>query len=98
MDDDIHPISPPPGTVPAGWAAYQPPRRRRIGLAVAALALVAGGTAGGITVGANLGSGEHETGFSTQTSQAFTGGQEEPAEAEQPAPAPAHTGEGGGDD
>lgn len=97
MNDDIHPISPPPGTVPAGWTAYQPPRRRRIGLAIAALALVAGGTAGGITIG-NLGSAEHETSFSTQTSQAFTGGQEEPAEAEQPAPAPAQTGEGGGDD
>jgi hypothetical protein len=95
--NDIHPIAPPPGTVPPGLAAYQPPRRRRVGLALAALALVAGGTVGGITVG-HVGTGEQEANFGTQTSQAFTGGQEEPNEPEQPAPAPTHTGEGGGDD
>jgi hypothetical protein len=95
--NDIHPIVPAPGTVPAGLAPYQPPRRRRIGLAFAALALVAGGTVGGITIG-NLHSVENEAGFSTQTSQAFNGGQEEPNEAEQPAPAPTQAGEGGGED
>jgi hypothetical protein len=49
MSDRIHPITPPPGgTVPAGLAPYQAPRRRlrRIGAAVAAgLALTAGGVA-----------------------------------------------------
>ena len=49
MNRDIHPIDPAPGgTVPAGAAPYQPPRRRarRLAAAVAAgLALGAGGVA-----------------------------------------------------
>ena len=45
---DIHPIAPPPGTVPDGLAPYRPPRRRLRSIAAAAaagLALGAGGVA-----------------------------------------------------
>jgi hypothetical protein len=48
MHDDIHPIAPPPGTVPDGLAPYRPPRRRlrQVAAAVAAgLALAGGGVA-----------------------------------------------------
>lgn len=48
MSNPVHPITPPPGTVPADAAPYQPPRRRlrKAGAAVAAvLALGAGGVA-----------------------------------------------------
>jgi hypothetical protein len=91
MSDDFYPISDPVGgsvpTVDEVSSRRRSKGRRRIGLAAAALALVAGGTVGGIALG-NGGSGEHPPGFSTVTSQAFAGGQEEPNDTAQPVPPP----------
>jgi len=96
----VHPIGAvPDGSVPdAEVPAHRRRGRHRIRLAAAALALVAGGTVGGVALGPNLGtsSGDgHEPGFGTVTSQAFNGGQEEPAtQPDQPRQAQ-HVGEGG---
>ncbi|HEX2893095.1 MAG TPA: hypothetical protein VHO29_03730 [Marmoricola sp.] len=49
MHDDIHPIAPPAGTVPAGLAPYRPPRRRLRKVAAVAAATIALG-AGAVTV------------------------------------------------
>ena len=101
MSNDFYPIDHPVGgSVPSPGEVVprrRPRRRRSIGLAVAAFALVAGGTAGGIALG-NLGSGEHAPGFSSETSQSFTGGQEAPNDPEQPAPSPTTRHGGEGDD
>ena len=95
----VHPISAASyGSVPdAEVPAHRRRGGRRIGLAAAALALVAGGTVGGIALGSFLGtSGEgHEPGFGTVTSQAFAGGQEEPPPPPGQPQQPQHSGEGG---
>src|SRR4051794_36171712 len=99
----VYPINAvPDGSVPeVEVPAHRRRGGRRIALAAAALALVAGGTAGGIALGPALGlfpgsSGDgHEPGFGTVTSQAFTGGQEEPPTQPSQPPQTHDVGEGG---
>jgi len=93
----VHPISAvPDGSVPdAEVPAHRRRGRHRIRLAAAALALVAGGTVGGVALGPQFSGTEHGPGFGTVTSQAFNGGQEEPTtQPDQPRQAQ-DVGEGG---
>jgi hypothetical protein len=87
MHDDIHPIAPPPGTVPDGLAPYQPPRRR-LGLLAASVVLAAGVGAGGFAV-SQLASQHQGVAVSTSQGAEDGGGAVENADAPAPAPAPA---------
>jgi hypothetical protein len=90
MDDDIHPIDPPPGTVPAGLAPYRPPRRR-FGLLAASVVLAAG-VGGGFAV-SQLAHGGQPAGPAVTTSQGADDGESQVATPDTQAQPAAQAGE-----